>query len=204
MEADVGTKKGSSSTQHDGFGQAKITQNLDELVVPSRPILNLGDYDSALVAYLTESQYLELWSLFKRCDVNNTGTIEKKELSKLISMLGAPGCRGQLEELLGVIDGMLDDGYLDWEEFLILAARILLLQLGNEEIHMAFSVFESDSGGMVRTEEIRQMLTTTGDVRLSDAEVDELLALADPSSSGEVRMADLQSLPCWKLDIQRL
>lgn len=203
--ANVGTKTGSSSSQHDIFGQAKRDQKLDELAIPSRPVSDLGDHDSTLVAYLTESQYLELWSLFKRCDVNNTGTIDKKELSKLISLLGAPGCRGQLEELLGIIDGMLVDENLEWDEFLVLAARILLIQLGNEEMHMAFSVFESDSGGMVQTEEIREMLTTTGEVRLSDAEVDELLALADPSRSGKVRMADLQNLPCWKLaDIQRL
>ena len=45
---------------------------------------------------------------------------------------------------------------------------------------------------------------SAGDLHLSDAEVDELLALADPSGSGQVTLQRLERLECWYRPNQKL
>lgn len=53
----------------------------------------------------------------------------------------------------------------------------------------AFRIFDKEGTGRIGTAELRHIVTTLGD-RLSEAEADEMIAMADPDHSGYVKYGE--------------
>lgn len=67
--------------------------------------------------------------------------------------------------------------------------------VSEEEIREAFKVFDRDNNGFISTAELRYVLASIGE-KLTDAQVDEMVLVADQNGDGQIDCAFLQS-PTW-------
>ena len=58
-------------------------------------------------------------------------------------------------------------------------------QESNEELQMAFRVFDKDGNGKISAAELRHVMTNLGE-KLTDEEVDEMMREADINGDGEI------------------
>jgi len=100
-------------------------------------------------------------------------------------------------------------------------ARRMIEIDGPKELALAFEVFDTDQSGEISIAELRELMTTCGDVRhmcrlalthgqstelavhlystqpLNESEVNSLIELADPEGSGSITREQFKRLPCW-------
>ena len=77
-------------------------------------------------------------------------------------------------------------GTIEFPEFLTMMARKLKDgQESNEELQMAFRVFDKDGSGKISAAELRHVMTNLGE-KLTDEEVDEMMREADINGDGEI------------------
>ena len=75
------------------------------------------------------------------------------------------------------------NGKIDFEEFVMMMAKQQCL--GPEELQQAFGMFDKDGDGFIDAAELRHLLTNLGE-RLSEEEVDEMIAEVDIDGDGKV------------------
>lgn len=75
-------------------------------------------------------------------------------------------------------------GEISFPEFLVVFAS--RLQYTEADIHEAFRVFDPEDKGFIRSEDLRRILTTRGDM-MSEEEADEMIREADADGDGEVK-----------------
>ena len=63
-----------------------------------------------------------------------------------------------------------------------------------EELKNAFKVFDPDNSGTISSEELRKVLTSLGE-DMTDAEIDEMIKLADVNGDGMIDCEKLCSAP---------
>ena len=80
---------------------------------------------------------------------------------------------------------ILDDGEVDFDEFMKLVARKLQAVDIEEEILDAFRVFDKDGNGSISKEELRLAITTLGE-KVKEDELDELVKFADLDGDGTI------------------
>lgn len=66
----------------------------------------------------------------------------------------------------------------------------------DEAMSLAFKVFDVDGDGCITAGELREKLTTLGEV-MTDEEVDELLREADADNSGVINLEEFRCMKCW-------
>lgn len=79
----------------------------------------------------------------------------------------------------------LDDGEVDFDEFIELIARKLQTVDMEEEILDAFREFDRDGNGSISKEELRMAIATLGE-KVKEDELDELFTMADLNGDGQI------------------
>lgn len=148
---------------------------------------------------LDEAQMARLKRAFCIFDKDDSGKISHEEMMGVLRLLGTNPTNGELEEIIRGID-LNQDGFIDFLEF----ARVWWVREQQNieadfdiELELAFKVFDTDGSGVITREELRDKLTTLGE-KLSDEEVEELLAEADTDNSGTISFEEFKALPFWR------
>ena len=77
------------------------------------------------------------------------------------------------------------DGTVDFPEFLVMMEREMKKTDEEEELGVAFRVFDKDGNGYISAAELRHIMTNLGE-KLTDEEVDEMISEADIDHDAQV------------------
>ncbi|KAL4955329.1 hypothetical protein BDW69DRAFT_160822 [Aspergillus filifer] len=126
-------------------------------------------------------QFREVFSVF---DKDQNGDIDAQELGEVMRSLGQAPTDAELQDIIDELD-VDRTGTIDFEEFLILMSRKVRDADPEAELRSAFAVFDQDKNGTISADELRRVLTSIGD-NVSDADVEEMLKLADVNGDGTI------------------
>ena len=86
---------------------------------------------------LTRGQEQEIQKVFARFDRDGNGTIEAKELEVIMNQMGSKPTAEQIADMIQAADADAS-GTIDYDEFLTMMAKRLIVANGKEELEMAF------------------------------------------------------------------
>jgi len=86
---------------------------------------------------LTRGQEQEIQKVFARFDRDGNGTIEAKELEIIMNQMGSKPTAEQIADMIQAADADAS-GTIDYDEFLTMMAKRLIVANGKEELEMAF------------------------------------------------------------------
>ncbi|XP_072013440.1 calmodulin-like [Amphiura filiformis] len=135
------------------------------------------------------ADFQEAFSLF---DKDGDGIITTKELGTVMRSLGQNPTESELQELIDEVDAD-GNGTIDFAEFLTMMAKQMNELDQEEEIRNAFKVFDKDGNGFISATELRHVMTNLGE-KLTDEEVDEMIAEADIDGDGQVNYEEFVSM----------
>ena len=139
---------------------------------------------AAMADQLTEEQIAEFKEAFSLFDKDGDGTITTKELGTVMRSLGQNPTEAELQDMINEVDAD-GNGTIDFPEFLTMMARKMKDTDSEEEIMEAFKVFDKDGNGFISAAELRHVMTNLGE-KLTDEEVDEMIAEADVDGDGQI------------------
>jgi len=162
-------------------------------------VIENGVEDDFSLDLLDEAQMARLKRAFSIFDKDDSGKISHQEMMGVLRLLGTNPTNGELEDIIRGID-LNQDGFIDFLEF----ARVWWVREQQNieadfdiELELAFKVFDTDGSGVITRDELRDKLTTLGE-KLSEEEVEELLAEADTDNSGTISFEEFKALPFWR------
>jgi calmodulin len=133
---------------------------------------------------LTEEQIAEFREAFQLFDKDGDGTITTKMLGTVMRSLGQNPTEVELQDMINEVD-CDGNGTIDFPEFLNMMSRKMKDTDCEEEILEAFKVFDRDGNGYISAEELRHVMTNLGE-KIDDAEIDEMLRMADVDGTGRI------------------
>ncbi|KIA75947.1 calmodulin [Aspergillus ustus] len=133
---------------------------------------------------LTPDQIAQFREVFNVFDKDGTGDITAAELGEVMRSLGQNPTETELQDIIDELD-VDRTGTIDFDEFLILMSRKVKDSDPEAELRSAFAVFDQDNSGTISADELRRVLRSIGD-DISDADVDEMLKIADVNGDGSI------------------
>ncbi|KAL4922914.1 hypothetical protein BDW62DRAFT_172061 [Aspergillus aurantiobrunneus] len=133
---------------------------------------------------LSEDQIAQLKEVFAVFDKDANGDITADELGGVMRSLGQNPTDTELQDIIDELD-VDRTGTIDFDEFLVMMSRKVKDSDPEAELREAFAVFDQDKSGTISADEFRKVLTSIGD-NVSDADVDEMLKLADVNGDGSI------------------
>ncbi|KAI4883867.1 hypothetical protein NFI96_020328 [Prochilodus magdalenae] len=115
------------------------------------------------------------------------GCISTKELGKVMRMLGQNPTPEELQEMIDEVDED-GSGTVDFEEFLVMMVRCMKddsKAKSEEELADLFRMFDKNRDGYIDMEELRLMLTSTGEA-ITEDDVEELMKDGDKNGDGKI------------------
>lgn len=134
--------------------------------------------------FLTRAQVQEFKEAFDIFDVDGGGTITCEELSDVLRSLGQKPSKERLDAMVGEMDAD-GDGAIDFAEFLTMMLRRMNEGDPEQELRDVFAVFDKDQSGTINAEELRSVMRIVGE-KMTDAEIEDAIRLADTTGDGEV------------------
>lgn len=124
------------------------------------------------------TQMKEAFCLFDR---DADGLIHAKDFPILIRSLGINPPQTELDKMM---KGK-EDAMLKFEDFAAMAGDAVNKADPEADLLKAFKNFDRDNNGTVSASELKHVMLNLGD-RLTEDEVNELIAIGDPSGTGSV------------------
>jgi Ca2+-binding EF-hand superfamily protein len=137
---------------------------------------------------LTALQIAEYREAFHIFDEDNDRHITATELGAVMRALGQNPTTREIEEWIQRMD-TTHTGLVSFEMFLQLMSRHLREANPQDEITDAFRVFDREGNGKMSVAEFTHILKDLGDP-LSAKAIDEMIAEAQPSKTGEIDYVD--------------
>jgi Ca2+-binding protein (EF-Hand superfamily) len=137
----------------------------------------------------TEDQKKEFKEAFSLFDTDKDGFITSKELGDLMKKLGLNPTEAELQDMINEID-YDGSGTIDFEEFISLISRKMKEPGIENELMEAFKIFDQDGTGMITTNAFKKIIRDLSD-KLTDTEIEDMLAEADPDADGYIKFEDL-------------
>nr|CAB3266512.1 calmodulin-like [Phallusia mammillata] len=134
---------------------------------------------------LTEEQIAEFKSAYKAYAKEEDGPVLNKDIGTVIRSLGFYPSEADLAAIIEEADaeGM---GWIDIADFLnVMAKRSKEPIFTEDDIREAFRVFDKEANGFIAAAELRQVMTTIGEV-LTEEEVDEMIRNSEVDGDGQV------------------
>ncbi|KAL4787322.1 hypothetical protein BJX76DRAFT_318883 [Aspergillus varians] len=132
----------------------------------------------------TEDQNAQFREVFAVFDKDGNGEITAQELGEVMRSLGQNPTDTELQDIVDELD-VDRTGTIDFDEFLVMMSRKVKNSDPEAELREAFAVFDQDNSGTISADELRKVLTSIGD-NVTDADVDEMLTLADTNGDGSI------------------
>ncbi|KAL1460190.1 hypothetical protein WDU94_012126 [Cyamophila willieti] len=127
----------------------------------------------------------EAFSLF---DKSGSGKIGSKDVGSVVRALGRNPTERELHGFLSKIDPM-NEGSVDLETFLKHIIDLIPQVDPTEELIEAFQVLDKNNVGYISIHDLRNILTNYGE-KLSEAEIDEFVEMANEKKTGYVKYAE--------------
>jgi len=137
---------------------------------------------------LTNEQIAEYREAFALFDKNADGTIDTKELGTTMRALGINPTEKEIEDMIREVD-QDNKGCVAFPEFLSLMVRRLSPSDNEEELLMAFKVFDRDGNGFISASELRHVMNNLGE-KLTDDELNEMIVEADLDGDGQINYSE--------------
>ncbi|XP_059090233.1 neo-calmodulin-like isoform X3 [Tigriopus californicus] len=125
-------------------------------------------------------------------DSRNTGYIRKTELTSLLRSMGQNPTDSQVHDMINEID-VDGSGVVEFEEFVKFITRLMKNIDPENEVREAYRRFDPDNEGVIRVEELRFVLSNLP-VKLSKAEIEEMILAANPHRDGQITFSDFRRL----------
>ncbi|CAG5110415.1 Oidioi.mRNA.OKI2018_I69.chr2.g4823.t2.cds [Oikopleura dioica] len=150
---------------------------------------------------LNPKQMREMQDLFNLFDIDDSGSICKRELRTVLSSLGEYPTEKMLDQMMTEFD---EDGneVIDFDEFLAMVVKYNAnVQINPKlELSNALRVFDKKETGLLNTDEIMKILSENGEDPLSPDEVQGFLDMINLPSGGIVSLDDFAELLTKKFD----
>ncbi|XP_002733157.1 calmodulin-like isoform X2 [Saccoglossus kowalevskii] len=147
---------------------------------------------STTIDDLTEEQLSELKEAFSLFDIDGDGTINAKELGTVLRSLGQNPTDKEVEEMIEEVD-VDGSGSIEFPEFLMMMAGKFNETTTDKDLNDAFKIFDTENTGFISVDELKHLMTTMGE-RLSEEEMDEMVADANADSEGKVNYEEFVKL----------
>ncbi|XP_059176358.1 calmodulin-beta-like [Physella acuta] len=115
--------------------------------------------------------YIKFKEAFCLFDKDGDGTITTKELGIVMRSLGQNPTEAELQDMINEVDAD-GNGTIDFPEFQTMIAW--KIKDFEEELRVAFRLFDKDGNGFISAAELRHVMTNLGE-KLTDDEVDEMI-----------------------------
>lgn len=138
---------------------------------------------------LTEQQIKEFSFQFLLFDKDGDDHIATSELGTVIRSLGLYPTNLEVQGMIDLVDADRS-GTLSLEDFLKLMSTQVSRVETEEDVRDAFRVFDKASDNFISAAELRHLLTNLGE-KLSEEQVDELIADADVDSDHHINYEEL-------------
>eukprot|EP00039_Didymoeca_costata_P018380 m.333215 g.333215 ORF g.333215 m.333215 type:complete len:174 (-) comp17099_c0_seq1:756-1277(-) len=130
-----------------------------------------------------QTQIAEFQEAFNVIDTNNDGFISRDDLKEILSSLSPT------EPSDAEVDAMLAEApegiqKINWIMFLTMFADKMEGTDPEEVIRNAFACFDPENKGIIEEEQLKQILTTMGQTKMSGEEVEEMLESAPYDKDG--------------------
>ena len=127
-----------------------------------------------------DSMYTKIFKLY---DEDNDGYVDLAFLAEMMRSAGAIFLDSELEKPLERLRNSNGADLFNQKDYLDLCLEYSKNEDTPEDLMEAFKFWDTDGSGKVSTQEIKQALTTLGDV-LSEDEINALIKEADPQDLG--------------------
>ena len=127
---------------------------------------------------LTPEQIAEFKEAFTIFDTDGDNTISTKELGRVMRSLGQSPSDAELRELIAEYD-FDGNGTLDFPEFLELMAKKIKQIDTEEELVEAFKIFDRDSDGLLKKNDLKKIFEILGENDLDDEQIEQMIEFAD-------------------------
>lgn len=143
---------------------------------PEERIIREHSLNSERLADLTEA--------FSLYDVDNLGVISMKLLPDLMHTMGHNPPEHEMNELFAEYDPHnSDELYLS--DFLYIMSERYKDMTPEDEVILAFRVFDKNDNGYINEKEFRQIMTTMGDY-MEDDDIDQIILDANSNTEGNI------------------
>lgn len=142
---------------------------------------------------LTEEQIAEYKEAFSLFDQDGDGCITVVELGSVMNSMGQKPTLQELHDMINEVDED-GNGSIEFEEFITLMAK--KAQSGKEaeeELLLAFQVFDKDNSGTISSDELKQVMAALSP-GLTGEDLEEMVKEVDQDGDGEVSFEGEQ----WK------
>jgi len=133
-------------------------------------------------AKMSEEQIAELKQAFNEFDVDGGGTINTTELGYAMRAMGMNPTEQELLDLINEYDTD-GSGMIEFPEFCNMMSDKMNAVNDEDMIRMAFRVLDKYGTGTISSKSFKHLMTHIGD-KLSEAEVEEMIAEADKDGDG--------------------
>ncbi|XP_059090231.1 neo-calmodulin-like isoform X1 [Tigriopus californicus] len=141
---------------------------------------------------LSEHDFQACFSAFQKFDKDDSGAIDTKELTSLLRSMGQNPTDSQVHDMINEID-VDGSGVVEFEEFVKFITRLMKNIDPENEVREAYRRFDPDNEGVIRVEELRFVLSNLP-VKLSKAEIEEMILAANPHRDGQITFSDFRRL----------
>jgi len=138
--------------------------------------------------HLTEEQIAECKEAFALFDKDGDGSITAIELGTVMRSMGQNPTQKELQDMINEVDAD-GNGDIDFPEFLTMMARKMKEEDSEEDIKVAFEVFDSNKDGFISASELRDVMLSLGE-KLTDREVTQMIHDADSDKDGKINYKD--------------
>ncbi|XP_061173318.1 calmodulin-like [Saccostrea echinata] len=138
-----------------------------------------------MVENLTEEQINDIKEAFLVFDKDGDGTVSTEELGAVMRSMGQDPTEKELMDMIAEVD-VDGNGDVEFDEFLQMMAKQMQCTDSPDELIEAFQVFDENKTGYISVTEFRSVMTTLGE-RLTDEDVDEMIADTGLGSNGYIR-----------------
>jgi Ca2+-binding EF-hand superfamily protein len=122
---------------------------------------------------LSEQEISELRDAFLLFDQNGDGSITITELENVLKNLNMNPTKQELEDMLNEVD-IDKNGTIDFDEFVALMGQKFQNRDTEEELQLAFKVFDKNNDGFISHSELKLMMHNLGE-NLSDEQIAEMV-----------------------------
>ena len=129
-----------------------------------------------------DSMYTKIFRLY---DEDNDGYVDLSFLAEMMRSAGAIFLDNELERPMEKLRNTYGSDIFTQKDYQDLCVQYTKNEETPEDLMEDFKFWDSDGSGKVTTDEIRQALTTLGDV-LSEDEINALIKEADPTDIGVI------------------
>lgn len=140
---------------------------------------------------ISKSEKEKLGKIFKALDTNGDGQLSKDEI-----MNGYEEHFGKLLNEDEVDQLFLDvdtdkSGFIDYSEFIV-ATMSSKKNMSEEKLTAAFKLFDTDNSGTISSQELKEVLTSSG--HISDETIEQILKQADENDDNEIDFSEFCKL----------